>query len=109
MGAVNETASDGTGRLYFRLNENVPTLFRVSLVLAGKMVRKNVMTPIWRIPPHFASGAFLKKRFLSLFLEMPHPSHEIPVAEHLAWHDSLAHYASLTTFRHIMVHSMTFA
>jgi hypothetical protein len=46
---------------------------------------------------------FLKKSFLYLFLEMPHLSHEIPVAEHLAWYDSLANYGSSTTFRHILL------
>jgi hypothetical protein len=47
--------------------------------------------------------AFLKKRFLYLFLEMPHLSREMPVAEHLAWHDSLANYGSSTTFRHLLL------
>jgi hypothetical protein len=48
-------------------------------------------------------GAFLKKRFLYLFLEMPHLAREMLVAEHLAWHDSLANYGSSTTFRHILL------
>jgi hypothetical protein len=47
--------------------------------------------------------AFLKKSFVYLFLEMPHLSREIPVAEHLAWHDSLANYGSSTTFRHLLL------
>ncbi|SRR6266496_5201902 len=61
-------------------------------------------TLIWRIPPHFASSGVSEKAFfLYLFLEMPHLSREIPIAEHLAWHDSLANYASSTTFRHILL------
>jgi hypothetical protein len=45
VGAVNETASDGTGRLCFRLSGECLGSFSIWEGLAGKMVRKNVMTP----------------------------------------------------------------
>jgi hypothetical protein len=65
---------------------------------------------MWRAASHFASQRFLGEEFWRAFFETLFLCRS-PQASLLsnAWHDSLAKYASLTTFGHMMVHSMTFA
>ncbi len=65
---------------------------------------------MWRAASHFASQRFLGEEFWRAFFETLFLCRS-PQASLLsnALHDSLAKYASLTTFGHIMVNSMTFA
>ncbi len=64
---------------------------------------------MWRFATPFASQGVLGEEVRPAFFETLFLCGALQaVLLSDAWQDSLAHYASLTTFGHIMVYSMTF-